>query len=263
MSHHHASSPLSATGWALAGAVIEPAAVEALRLFLEEQRLALERRFEAWVASQALPPGPYAEHQGRIAAYESRGLPSDFRHFLTGEFDLETRLDTRIARLLASEGCREVFRRFPDLSTPLVHYPPMVRFKMPHAGVSVVPAHQDAAYNRHLEDFVTVWVPLVDVDEACGGVVVYEATRGWPLVSHSPSGAWSRRADASLDPGPPRHVLMRAGDALLFTPLLLHESAPNVSERVRYSVDFRVFASPSASTKSYFDPATGTVTRRD
>ena len=48
-----------------------------------------------------------------------------------------------------------------------VHYPPMIRFKLADAPSSIVPVHQDIAYNRHLSDFITVWVPLVDIDDEC------------------------------------------------------------------------------------------------
>ncbi len=250
-------------GWHLEQAILEADFVTSVRTFLETKHQHLQEMFFAWVGDAAETRKSYGWYQQQLPAYEERGLPKDLRHFLTGEFNLETRLDPMLMQLLSSERCKAFLGRFLNVDQYFIHYPPMVRFKVAEAGGSLVPVHQDSAYNQHLTDFITVWVPLVDIDEECGGIIVYEESQFTEHMTHERSGAWANKTVIDLSPYRAQHVLMNAGDALLFAPNLLHESAPHRSTRVRYSIDFRVFRDPSNSTKSYYDPDTNTIIRRD
>lgn len=54
-----------------------------------------------------------------------------------------------------------------------MHMPPAARFALSgniHPGI---PAHQDITYNEDMSSVITKWVPLVDMSDECGGVVVY------------------------------------------------------------------------------------------
>jgi ectoine hydroxylase-related dioxygenase (phytanoyl-CoA dioxygenase family) len=139
----------------------------------------------------------------------------------------------------------------------------MTRFKVADAPNSILPPHQDAPYNAHLNDFLTVWVPLVEIDNDCGGLIVYDGSHTAELVDHVSSGAWEAKATGDHSRFHTQHVLMKPGDILMFPPALLHESAPHRSARVRYSIDFRVVRSAGDTTKSFFDPFTGAVTQTD
>lgn len=244
------------SGWHLETSLLDVAPV---RDFLSARRERLAREFSAWLGEEN---GSYAWHQTQLPAYESRGLPVDLRHYLVGEFDLETRLDLRISDILSTERSREFLCRFLGTDRYLIHYPPMIRFKVAEAPGNIVPVHQDYAYNRHLSKFITVWVPLVDITEECGGVILYEGSHLSEPVRHEASGAWSNKAQTEVDGFNPRHILMRAGDALIFPPNMFHQSAPHLSSTIRYSIDFRVFPAPADTTKSYYDPFTKTVRRQ-
>jgi hypothetical protein len=244
------------SGWHLEPSLLD---VALGRDFLSKRHERLAGKFGAWIGTEN---GSYPWHQKQLPTYESRGLPADLRHYLTGEFDLETRLDTRIAEILSTERSREFICRFFGSDRYLIHYPPMIRFKVAEAPSNLVPVHQDYAYNRHLSNFITVWVPLVDITEECGGIIGYAGSHLSEPVEHAASGAWSNKARTDLSRFSARHILMKAGDALFFPPRLLHQSAPHRSATIRYSIDFRVFRQPSDTTKSYYDPFTKTVRRQ-
>jgi hypothetical protein len=249
-------------GWHVERQLIDLATVAAARAFLDANRLELQRKLETWVGAP-LEAGSYAYHQSQIQNYEAGGLPKDLRHYLRGEFDLETRLDKRLVGLLSTPACRAYLATFLESDGYVIHYPPMVRFKVADAPNSILPPHQDAPYNTHLNDFLTVWVPLVEIDNECGGLILYEGSHTTEILRHIASGAWEAKATGDHTRFQQQHVLMQPGDILMFPPALLHESAPHRSARIRYSIDFRVVRSAADTTKSFFDPFTGLVTRSD
>jgi uncharacterized protein YbaR (Trm112 family) len=246
-------------GWRLERHILELDTVERALKFLDSRRQELQRSFGAWVGD-SVDEKNYGSHQSRLPGYEARGLSKDLRHFLTGEFDVTTRMDTRLLEILSTPRCRSFLSAFLQTDHYYIHYPPMVRFKIADASSSLVPVHQDAPYNAHLSDFVTVWVPLVDIDDECGGIIAYEGSHQTELMEHKASGAWANKATADTSAYTAHHIHMNAGDALLFPPTLLHESAPHRSARVRYSIDFRVIRDKKSTTKSYYDPFTEKIT---
>jgi hypothetical protein len=52
---------------------------------------------------------------------------------------------------------------------------------------------------------------------------------------------------------------MDVGDALLLNKWIVHESVPNVSSRIRYSIDFRFFSGRDSSSKHLLDMQTWKV----
>ncbi len=238
---------------------LDPESVSKLHAFLERRRQVLSAQFESWADSELETAEDYCAHQLRIAEYESRGLPKELRHFLTGEFDLATRMHPCVREVLQSDRLREFICEFLDTDQFFFHYPPMMRFKIAGAKQSIVPIHQDGAYNRHLSDFVTMWIPAVNIENATGGVIVYEGSHVEPMAEHRAAGPWANRAIVSPLRYPARHVTMRAGDALAFPPTLLHESAPHEAAEIRYNIDLRVFPRGASSEKPFLDPRTGTV----
>jgi Phytanoyl-CoA dioxygenase (PhyH) len=251
-------------GHLLQRSVLDPSATsEALDLLLASKER-LHRLLEQWTGESITDNAAFAAHQLRIPEYTAKGLPVDLQHYLVGEFDLETRLDRRICRILATPRIRAALTSFFGSSKYYVHYPPMVRFKMADVPGSILPAHQDFTYNRHLRDFITVWVPLVDIDDQVGGLILYDGSHLDGSVEHAPNGPWAHGLTQSSGFSYARHpVHMQVGDALLFPPLLIHESAPHRSETLRYSIDFRVFADAEDTAKSYFDPFEDRVVRRN
>jgi hypothetical protein len=100
--------------------------------------------------------------------------------------------------------------------------------------------HQDGPFNYGIE-FVTCWVPLMDIDATIGGLAVapgshkrsfYDFSDGLPQrpgpipAGKIPETAW-RRPD------------YKAGDILMFHSMTAHSGLPNRSDRFRLSLDVR------------------------
>ena len=123
---------------------------------------------------------------------------------------------------------------------------------------AAVPAHQDVTYNKHLGPFCVVWVPLVDIDEACGGMAVYPRTQGrgelFAGETVAPADGWIPGIDVARFE---RVVLqpLAPGDVVVMGNETVHESMPNKSDRTRLSIDFRFFGDNSHSSKHYLDLA--------
>lgn len=250
-------------GWHLEKALLDTTLVSEVHNFLLKRRQWLESRFNDWSGQSIATPQDYARHQAAIPQYETQGLPKDLRHYLTGEFDLETRLDKMVVRLLGSPNVRSFLQDMLGSERYIVHYPPMIRFKVADAPGSILPAHQDGPYSPHLKEFITVWVPLVDIDSDCGGLIMYNGSHLGGGVEHGSSGPWAFGVKDNAAAYTTTHVEMQAGDVLIFPGLTIHGSAPQRSAtRQRYSIDFRVIRTPADTAKSYFDPFTNEVTQR-
>jgi ectoine hydroxylase-related dioxygenase (phytanoyl-CoA dioxygenase family) len=192
-------------------------------------------------------------------------LTEHHRHMFLGHFPLEVRLAEPLREIPRFLNSRPLL--FDLLSTRRLyaHMPPTARYVLPHCSLARVPLHQDISYNRHMDDFYVVWVPLVPIDLACGGMAAYAQTHkaremvverrqvaadGWlpPIDIGSADGA-KRVVLAPLDPG----------DLVIMSKRTMHESMPNESDRMRLSCDFRFFGEQSHSTKHYLDIAANTV----
>jgi hypothetical protein len=266
MTHTFSSVTMfGASGYFLESSLLDLAAIEEVNGLLMASKDRLNRHLEEWVGESVPDHSDFARHQARISDYETKGLPKDLRHYLVGEFDLETRLDRRICRILGASKARVALTRLFDATKYYVHYPPMIRFKVAGAPGSVLPAHQDYTYNSHLKDFLTVWVPLVEIDEEVGGLVMYEGSHLEERLHHASSGPWAHGlSPAGLEKYRRVPIQMKVGDALIFPPTLIHESALQYSQtRPRLSIDFRVFREPGDTRKSYYDPFEDRVVRLD
>lgn len=251
-------------GWLVSQDLFDLAEINSLHGFVQERRQLLEQKFGEWCGEVVGSLADYARHQALIKTYEQRGLPKDFGHYLRGEFDLETRLDMRVIKLFSSPKCFEYLSNFLESENYCIHYPPMLRFKVPEATGSVLPPHQDGPYSGHLKDFLTVWTPLVDIDKEVGGLIMFEGSHLDGVIEQKPNDHWAFGViDSELKDYPKVQVDMKVGGGLLFPSLLLHESAPQLSStKLRYSVDFRVFRRGDESTKSYYDAKEGRVVRK-
>jgi len=186
-------------------------------------------------------------------------LSKDTRDTLSGHFSLEARLDRglwAIPRQPRLRGILQAALRSRDL---YMHMPPTARFVLPGNLHAAVPAHQDLSYNRHLTDFITVWVPLVPIDAACGGVAVYEGSGGAPEAPTDPQRDRFWLKGIPVEGYRPVHCEMAVGDVLLLNRRIIHASMPNRSDRTRLSIDFRFFGARDRSHKHHLDMQTWTV----
>jgi hypothetical protein len=191
--------------------------------------------------------------EGQPGKFES--LPRDIQQLIKGEFPLPVRLAEPFMVLAEEEGLHELLRALLKDDSLRMHYPPMVRFKLPGEKQASVPLHQDAPYFAHIEQFVNSWIPLCQITDECGGVDVLPGSHRVGALDHESKELWGSyvEGDEWRRRYPPVHPLIGIGDALLFGPHLLHASHDNTSDRPRCSLDCRWFASTTETTRQYLD----------
>ena len=107
---------------------------------------------------------------------------------------------------------------------------------------TTTPWHQDsgvATENADDTEVLSVWVPLVDVDEHNGCLAAIPFSHLDGLALHCPRTAALTIPDEYIPIGRMKPVPMTAGSVLLFTRFTMHRAMPNLSDRVRWSFDFR------------------------
>ena len=179
-------------------------------------------------------------------------VPKAQRLVMSGHFPLETRLSRTLWQVPRLAAVRRVLESALNHRELYLHMPPTARFVLPGNKHAAVPAHQDISYNKHMSDFVTLWVPLTTIDDACGGVAVFEGS-GQPIerLDSFDQKFWLK--GVATDGLRRAHCTMQPGDVLLLNKWIVHESVPNTSSRVRYSIDFRFFSGREQSSKHLLD----------
>ena len=124
------------------------------------------------------------------------------------------------------------------------------RPKLPEHELTAVPWHQDSQYygeaTRHLH-VVTVWIPLVDVDDRNGCLLVIPRSSDWGLLKGERGEDLNVRTFEDVETrGESVALPMQQGDILLFSNLLFHTSKFNTTNSVRWSVDLR-YVEPEVS----------------
>jgi ectoine hydroxylase-related dioxygenase (phytanoyl-CoA dioxygenase family) len=123
---------------------------------------------------------------------------------------------------------------------PLVHPKPIGRLIFPQCERLVTHAHQDYEFMGGDPEFFTVWIPLHDCPVDVGPLRILEGSHRFGVQKHErenlhvpeiPEGA------ATGDGWVGGHV--NAGDVLIFHSLTVHAASPNLSERLRLSLDCR------------------------
>jgi hypothetical protein len=187
-------------------------------------------------------------------------LSDDLKILMTGHFPLDVRLDETLLSIPKNNRVRGLLESIHETNSLRMHMPPMARYIMPGNAEAGVPPHQDVSYNGHMDNFITMWVPLVPVDAKCGGVTAYAGgpKRKIEVVKRVENGVWIE--GIPTDSLHAEHcVPMNPGDVLVFDRFLVHGSMPNTSDRIRFSLDYRFFPTSSPSSKHYLDMNTWKV----
>jgi hypothetical protein len=124
------------------------------------------------------------------------------------------------------------------------------RAKLPHHEATVVPWHQDLGYLHAEADptfMVNFWIPLVDAPMETGPLQVIPGSHRWGLIPHERLGGYLGIPESALPPHEVVDCPLNRGDALLIQHKTVHRSVPNVSDRVRWSLDIR-YSDPAQPT---------------
>lgn len=181
------------------------------------------------------------------------GLTKHAKDTLSGHISLQTRMNPALQKIPYHPTIQSILKALLNTSGLNMHMPPTARFILPQNIHSGVPAHQDIVYNRHMSNFITMWVPLVNIDEECGGVVMYEGSGNIPELPTNKGFDDLWFEGVPTEGFKPKHCAIQPGSALFLNKYIIHASKPNISGRVRYSIDYRFFESDAKSTKHYLD----------
>lgn len=255
------SEILNKKGYLVRRQAIDRQVIQEMHDYLAARLDRLREMFREWSGGEIVKSAEdYRDRSNKIAEYKTKGLPKDLRHFLRGEYDLETRLSNEIRQFASNPNLREILAEALGEKDYFLHYPPMLRFKIPHADRAFVPPHQDRAYSNHIETFVAAWIPLTPITDEVGGVTFYEGTQELGKLTHGQSGSWESKAFFDESKYATSSPKMELGDVLFFTPTIVHESGLNISDDIiRFSIDMRGFSKKVKSSKAYYDPWSGEV----
>ena len=135
---------------------------------------------------------------------------------------------------------------------------PTLRYSLPSDAAHVTPAHQDYFFIRANDEFRTLWMPLMEIDESVGGLVVAAGSHKSGLRDHVERDdvfsyvlkGRKQKGVALEDIAPPWLTTdYKPGDLLMFHSLTLHWALPNTSDRIRLSIDTR--AQPASTPRTF------------
>jgi hypothetical protein len=124
------------------------------------------------------------------------------------------------------------------------------RAKLPRHQATVVPWHQDLGYLHADADdtfMVNFWIPLVDAPMESGALQVIPGSHRWGRVPHEMVDGYLGIPESALPPHAIVDCPVPVGGALLIQHKTVHRSVPNVSDRVRWSLDLR-YSDPAQPT---------------
>jgi hypothetical protein len=158
-----------------------------------------------------------------------------------------------VYELITAPRVWAVMRQLMSTRLPGI-YPGGTGVRMDHPGEDAYlsPWHQEYPYNLTSDNAVTLWLPLVDVDETNGCLRLAPGTQRLGALPVRVRDALNVRRNANdaleidgLDAILARYtevtVPARAGDAVVFHTFLLHRSQPNRSVGTRWTLQARYF----------------------
>ena len=128
---------------------------------------------------------------------------------------------------------------------PTMPHPRLIgRANFPKAGSKrydiTTPPHQDFVFIQGTEETYTAWVPIGDCPRELGGLAVLEGSGKGGVYAHPVAdGTGGMGVDTSLLPGEWATADYRTGDVVFFHSLAVHKGLPNLTDRLRLSVDYR------------------------
>jgi hypothetical protein len=231
-------------GYLLAKGVIPPDALHLARTVLERWT---DQTIQGWVDAGLLAdPMREVDFAYRLVrAWNAAGRP---RYIRSPRRDLVSR---EMFDFLRHPAILDVAEDLLGTSEILAHGIFNARPKLPDQKWTDTPWHQDAQYYRDAEHthVATIWIPLQAVSEENSCLQVapgYHRGELYAGYNDEETGflGLSKEVRATLTGVP---IRMEAGDALCFNQLMPHGALPNRSDAIRWSMDVRYEAAPTAT----------------
>lgn len=122
----------------------------------------------------------------------------------------------------------------------LVHPKPIGRLIFPRCERLVTHAHQDYEFMGGDPEFYTVWIPLHDCPIEVGPLRILEGSHRHGIQEHEKENLHVPEIPLDVLAGDEWvEGRVNAGDVLIFHSLTVHAAAPNISDRMRISLDCR------------------------
>jgi hypothetical protein len=122
----------------------------------------------------------------------------------------------------------------------LVHPKPIGRLIFPHCESLTVHAHQDYRFMRGDPECYTAWIPLHDCPINVGPLRILEGSHRLGPINHDSENLHVPEIGAkTLMKGSWVGGRVNAGDVLVFHSLTVHAASPNISNKLRISLDCR------------------------
>ena len=125
-------------------------------------------------------------------------------------------------------------------SQPFLHPKPIGRLIFPHCERLVTHAHQDYEFMGGDPECFTVWIPLHDCPVEVGPLKILEGSHRFGIQNHERENLHVPEIPEDTATGDGWvGGQVNAGDVLIFHSLTVHAAAPNLSNRLRLSLDCR------------------------
>ncbi|HEX5283621.1 MAG TPA: phytanoyl-CoA dioxygenase family protein [Bryocella sp.] len=122
----------------------------------------------------------------------------------------------------------------------LVHPKPIGRLIFPSCERLVTRAHQDYEFMGGDPEFYTAWIPLHDCPVESGSLRILEGSHRYGIQKHKTENLHVPEIPLDAVTGDDWvQGQVNAGDVLIFHSLTVHAAAPNISDRMRISLDCR------------------------
>lgn len=141
----------------------------------------------------------------------------------------ELAIDKTVLELIKRLGIQ-----FPNMCTR-----PVLFFNHPKLAKESVyyktPKHQDWSSMHASMNSLVVWIPLIEVNEKNGSVIIYPKSHRLGVLPFSSNGGF---AEVQYE-GPSIQPDLNIGDIVIFSTLLVHESGNILDDSIRWSCHFR------------------------
>lgn len=145
-------------------------------------------------------------------------------------------------RLSLDNNIIEQLKKF-DLKFPAISTRPVLYFNHPKLAKKKVfykvDAHQDWRSMQGSLNSIIIWVPLMDIDKELGALELLPGSHLQGLRTDHFENGFGMVSLNESEVSKMTPVVVKVGDVLLFSSLLIHQSGENITDMPRWSCHFR------------------------